>query len=357
MRVAQVVGHLEPGGALNVARDLGQAFRTNGAEATLIALRDHPAGVPAAGECVLSPPHRSALLGTIQTFLSMLRQLRAVRPDAVVAHTPKAAAIANLAAILTRVPRRVVVEHAPAYRLGRLTRALDVVCTRLGVHTDVVFVGSAVRSTFLAKTGRAYSGSIVIRNGVRPTADRSTAADITEAADGTFRVLAVARVVEDKNLSLLVPAFAALRGRATLQVAGDGPLRNVLQARAEAVGSPVEFVGNQEPGAVQRLYAAADALVFPSRTEALPLVLLEAAQHGLPVVAADHPANREVLGDAAVYVASDDPADWSRAIERLAGDPGLRRRVGEMLRARSVEFDHSVMVQRYWQLLSGAQPA
>ena len=79
-----------------------------------------------------------------------------------------------------------------------------------------------------------------------------------------------------------------------LLIVGDGPDRARLERN---LGGPsVTFTGNLHGQALANAYAAADVFVFPSMTETLGLVLLEALASGLPVVAADTAASREALG-------------------------------------------------------------
>lgn len=89
----------------------------------------------------------------------------------------------------------------------------------------------------------------------------------------------------EKNVGDAVDAVAELEG-AVLLVAGDGPARREVQRRAEAVATDrVRFLGSIENP--RSVYAAADCVVLPSRTEGLPATLIEAGLCGLPAVASD----------------------------------------------------------------------
>jgi CDP-glycerol glycerophosphotransferase len=107
---------------------------------------------------------------------------------------------------------------------------------------------------------------------------------------------------EPKAQDVLLEAFAKVfRGDtdAALVLVGDGPLREEAKRLAETLGvtNLVHFL-NQEPEPWPAL-TAADLFCFPSRYEGLPLVLLEAASCGLPIVASDIPEIRGLYpGDA-----------------------------------------------------------
>ena len=95
-------------------------------------------------------------------------------------------------------------------------------------------------------------------------------------------------MVKEKGLDVLLQAWAeaGLEG-ARLVLVGDGPERDALEALAEKleIRDGVQFAGMQDE--LARYYAAADVFVMPSRTEGLPMALLEAGMAGRPVVVSD----------------------------------------------------------------------
>ena len=102
-----------------------------------------------------------------------------------------------------------------------------------------------------------------------------------------FVFAAVGRLALEKNLPMLVEAFApiAAAGGTALLLIGEGPERAALQACIAQLepGSHVRLLGERSDMA--RIYAAVDCLVLPSLSEGMPLVVLEAMAHGLPVLA------------------------------------------------------------------------
>ncbi len=159
-----------------------------------------------------------------------------------------------------------------------------------------------------------------IANGVAPrAAGRAREALRREwALDAGPVLLMAGRFALQKGHDLILdalPAVLAAHPRATLLIAGDGPLlwdvaRDV--ARRGLAGA-VRLLGHRAD--LPELMAAADLLVLPSRFEGLPLVALEAMAAGLPIVASDVPGNAEMLehghsgwlspaGDAAAFAAT-----------------------------------------------------
>ncbi len=104
------------------------------------------------------------------------------------------------------------------------------------------------------------------------------------------RLVAVARLHEQKGIPLLVEAAARLHRAGEpleLDIIGDGPLRSVLAAQIAARGlaSSVRLLGWQSSDAIRAAILSARALVLPSFAEGLPVVLMEALALGRPVIA------------------------------------------------------------------------
>jgi glycosyltransferase involved in cell wall biosynthesis/putative flippase GtrA len=125
-------------------------------------------------------------------------------------------------------------------------------------------------------------------------AEPLTSDPLTPPATGAprppYRALYVGRLADEKRIGDLAalardPAFE-------LTVVGDGPARHDLEAR---LGPTAIFTGTRRGSDLAAVYRSADLFVFPSVTETLGLVILEALASGLPVVAADSPASKELL--------------------------------------------------------------
>jgi len=99
-----------------------------------------------------------------------------------------------------------------------------------------------------------------------------------------LRFLFVGQLIERKGITELLDAFSQLP-EGELHIAGDGPLQPLVN-RAVQTGR-VTYHGQIDRPALQRLYADADVLVLPSRYEVWGLVINEALEHGLPVIATE----------------------------------------------------------------------
>ena len=109
-------------------------------------------------------------------------------------------------------------------------------------------------------------------------------------------LIAIGRLVDYKRIDRVLRAVASFEPMVRLVVVGDGPARDGLGALAAElrIKGQVEFAGAVSDAEVARRLAAAGALVTMSTKESFGLVALDALAAGLPVVASDIPAHREV---------------------------------------------------------------
>jgi glycosyltransferase involved in cell wall biosynthesis len=127
----------------------------------------------------------------------------------------------------------------------------------------------------------------------------------------------------------LTAVRAAGAAPVVLLVAGDGPLLPAVRA---AAGPGVRVLGfRPDP---ERLLAAADIFVLPSRREGISFAVLEAMGHGLAMVVSDGPGNPEAVGDAGVVLPAGDVAAFATALTDLAADPVRRAALGAAARER-----------------------
>jgi colanic acid/amylovoran biosynthesis glycosyltransferase len=158
-------------------------------------------------------------------------------------------------------------------------------------------------------------------------------------------VMAVGRFVVKKGFSTLLEALAQLReqGRPVRAVlVGDGPLHEQLerQIRRSNLSDVVTLTGWLEPGALTQLYSEAAVFVSPSQRgpdgdmEGLPLVLVEAASHGVPLIGTRHAGIPEIVRDGVtgLLVSERDPSGLAQAIRRMMETVELRERCGAAAR-------------------------
>lgn len=107
-----------------------------------------------------------------------------------------------------------------------------------------------------------------------------------------------------KGFDLLIDAFhlfARKDSEWTLDVVGEGPEEQMLRKKIADYGLEQRVTLHPFTNRIQDYYSQAQVYVLSSRWEGMPLVLVEAMAHGLPVVSSSLPTSREVMGDAALY--------------------------------------------------------
>jgi glycosyltransferase involved in cell wall biosynthesis len=147
------------------------------------------------------------------------------------------------------------------------------------------------------------------------------------------RILAVGRLVPDKNFVSLVEAFAAADlgpGEAELELCGTGPLDVELSALAEQLGVPLRLHGYVPPERLPDLYRSADVLALVSTYEPFGVTVREAAAAGLPLICskrAGAAGDVAVDGEIALLVDPTDRRAIASALGRLVRDRELRARL------------------------------
>ena len=153
------------------------------------------------------------------------------------------------------------------------------------------------------------------------------------------RIVSLGRLGERKGSKVLVAAVALLTGRgvdASLVLAGDGDREGVeAEARRLGVADRVEIRSWIGPAEVAELLDSASVFALPSREEGLPVALLEAMAHALPVVITPVGGIPDLVRDPdhGRFVAPDDPEGLADALAGLLADPASARAAGAAARA------------------------
>ncbi len=271
-----------------------------------------------------------------------------------------------IASLGTKVRLRVM----PVHTMGRwgglpsVPRSTRAFLPRLD---RVIAIADAQREYLIREEGIPPEKITVIKNGI-PVEQPDAATRIERRAalrrelkiDPRCPVVAILAVLRpEKNHELLLEAIARIRTRLpdlVLLIIGDGPRRSYLEAESRRLDltGVVRFFGAR-PGAAG-LWPAADLAVLCShpRVETLPLSLMEAMDAGIPAVATDVGALRELVvpGETGELVAPADPEALAASILRVLTDPARARMYGENSQARIADrFRVETMVHETERLL------
>jgi glycosyltransferase involved in cell wall biosynthesis len=277
-----------------------------------------------------------------------VRLLRKERYDVVHSHVLLVSGFILLLSYLAGVPGRIAHfrstgNGAPIGRVRRLRdRMLRFMIDKSA--TDILAVSNgamkAVWTNFKPEDGRCQ----VVYSGVdiRPYEDRSKRESAREAlgiAGECTVFIHVGRFNEAKNHERLIDIFSKVRESlptSVLLMVGGGPVDRESALRAKVhelrMSDCVQFLGLRDD--VPTLLMAADAMIFPSRWEGLPGVVLEACAAGLPVVATDLPGICEIAGHLSGVVTlrlDQDDSVWAKHAVSLASGGRNESSTGSML--------------------------
>jgi glycosyltransferase involved in cell wall biosynthesis len=172
---------------------------------------------------------------------------------------------------------------------------------------------------------------------------------------GRIVVGSVGSLTTTKRHDLLIDLCAAVSNgcQITLLIAGEGPARGALERKAKSLGLDLVLPGFQKDP--RQVYRSVDLFALTSRTEQMPLSLLEAMSCGLPVLSTDVGDVREMVSaDNRPFVTSDRDGLIS-GLATLLGDEKLRQSLGAANRSRAVQhYGIARMLERYRGLYEGA---
>ena len=209
------------------------------------------------------------------------------------------------------------------------------------------------RFVVLTEEDRGYWGNlpnmVVIPNGV----PRKQPSPLT-----AHTVIAVGRFSFQKALNRLIEAWGRIedRGDWKLKLVGDGECREELFTLINDLGicDSVELTGIQKD--MEAVYRHASVLALSSRYEGLPMVILEAQAHGIPVVSFDCQCGpKDTISDGVDgrLVPEGDIDALARALDETIHDPDGIRRMGAAAYEKSLRWDPEAIMQQWDRLFKG----
>lgn len=173
--------------------------------------------------------------------------------------------------------------------------------------------------------------------------------------DGAY-LIALTTPAPPKNLAVLLRSYQESNDLPPLILVGVDDRQADLLCPASIRHRVLAMGQIDEPERIASLVAHASALLAPSRYESFGLPCLESMACGVPVIASDIPAHREVCRDAAVYADPADPDAWGLQIRTLLADPASRERLSVRGINRSKSFRWSSSVQTLRRVLYASTP-
>jgi glycosyltransferase involved in cell wall biosynthesis len=157
-----------------------------------------------------------------------------------------------------------------------------------------------------------------------------------DRSDGGVQIIFAKRYTQTYGPDIALRAFAAAYKKnphICLLMLGGGPMRKKLESLAVSlsVASAVEIRDWIEPEETRRFIAESDIMLMPSRQESFGVAALEASAAGIPIIASDVGGVPEIVRHErnGLLVPCENVDAFADAIVRLAGDPALRKTMGE----------------------------
>jgi sugar transferase (PEP-CTERM/EpsH1 system associated) len=357
IKIAHVVLSLDLGGMERVVLELVREGLRRGQQPSVICLTRKGALAPQAealGAEVLCLDKPEGL--RFETFRRVRAALRRLGPDVVHTHQIGALFYAGPASLHGSTPAIVHTEHGKHYShrlrtrwLGRLAgRYADKFCC---VSQDIAEEVRQARIVSWDKIEVVPNGIDTTRFG-RQFDSTALRRELGMASDAPV-VGTIGRLNEVKCQDLLVRAFASLasnRREAHLVVVGDGPMRGELEQLAASLTAAgrIHFVGCQDDP--ERWLQLMDVFALTSRSEGMPLAILEAWAASRPVVASRVGGVGQMVehGETGFLFDSGDESALTDALLTLLDQPWYARRLAESGRRRvRCEFDVRNMADAY----------
>lgn len=357
MKIAHVVDSMEVGGAETLVSQMCRLQRAQGHDPCIYAL----AALGRLGEQMQREGFKvnanvgRHMMDSARTFYRIFRD---VRPDAVHLHNPTPTIYAAFSARMAGVPSIVSTRHslvAPPRRHAEEMKyaVASLFCDWIaGVCEATATNLRSLHGIRPKKIVRVYNGVAALR--------RVPMAECPARSGFTF--LYVGRLETVKNHGLLLRAFQiAVSSKPDLRLwmVGDGGERKPLERLAADLGiaGHVCFFGEQAD--VSPFFCGADAFVMSSRSEGLPLSLLQGFSLGMPAVVTNVGGMAEVvrMAGAGLTVPAAGPAEMAAAMLRVSSEDALRSRFSENAKsAFRSHFSIEAVVSAYAELYANARP-
>jgi len=365
------------GGSERVGVDLALEFKQRGYQVVCFAFHDSEGPMRVELEragirCLdLNYQKFHGILRRVLYFWTFWRVFRKERIRALHVHHHGAMILCGIPARLAGINRVVMTEHGLQALLERAdARRLTVRYCRYA--SDITVVEQSQFEFFNKVLGFPAKKLHCIPNGVRipirtPALVQQKRREFGLGPD-VFAFFYVGRLNPVKDLGTLLDAFAALAAqgsfRTRLYLVGDGSERAMLEARRDALslGDAVTFLGARSD--VSSVLMAADAFVMSSKSEGLPMALLEAMAAGVPCIATAVGGIPDLFGDdRGLSVPAQDGLALADAMAAIIRSPELRQRLVSKATANLVRnYALDAIVNRYLELLglpttaAGTQP-
>lgn len=351
MKIVQLITQMEAGGAQRVALLLSEALRNQGHEVEVWFLylkRPTHTDIPGVKVLLEQKPSK---FDYIRIAYRLWQWLRFHQPDVLITHTHYANVLGQFVASLCGISRRIAVQHNPLFTYPKIAAWADWIMGTMAFYSSNVAVSQTVVDS-ACKYPTSYKTKLTkIYNGISSLEIKNSSKEVRAywgLPEKAPLLLNVGRLARQKNQVILCEALLHLPD-AHLLLVGEGELKTALQQKVVELqlDKRVHFLGELKSQDVLALLCASDVFVFPSLYEAMPMAVIEAMSAGLPIVASDIPAMREVLGNVGILVPSDNAEEIAITVQQILNSSELASCMHERSLERAHVFSLQKMVDSY----------
>lgn len=367
MRIVHVVYSLGMGGQERIISDLAFSQRKQGHEVAIFSLtrKDGPFHEMLEGYGIRIFEFHKRDGFSPSLLFKICSQLRNLSADVVHTHNHMPNLYGAIAGFLSRTPTVINTRHG--YGGVKTNRRQEAIFRFSSLFTyRVVAVSKALVDHYIGIRAVSAEKVVCIPNGIdvkkyssASPSDRSDFRKELGISSNTPLCGIVSRLSSEKNLFLFIDAVRRVTNKmptAMFVIAGDGPERNALSAHisGNSLDDNVLLLGQRND--IPRLLSALDLFVLCSKTEGMPLTLIEAMAAGRPVIATDVGGVREVVEDGrtGIVIPSGDEVVLSEKMLELLLDRRKSKSLGSAAKERAFSHFHlSSMVDSYFKLYRG----
>lgn len=266
------------------------------------------------------------------SFFRILKTLRQERPDVFHINSSKMGGLGALAGRLAGIKKIIFTSHGWAFNEPRPMWQKIIII--FFVWLTICFSHQTICVS--EKTKKDVGGWPFIKNKLIVVHNGVSEFTLATRSDKSFTVGTIAELHKIKGLDVLLTAWGRFRKhhQAKLVIIGEGEERQNLQNMAQKldISDSITFKGFVNNA--RSLLSNFDIFVIPSRSEAMPYVLLEAGLAGLPIIATSVGGIPEVIesGTSGILVPPEDAEILFSSLVLLAENENLRKRLGIELR-------------------------
>lgn len=348
MNVLQIVTQMEAAGAQTAAIKLHQRWLSDNKNVRTLFLYEKTNAFKNI-DCVdiLNKNKPNNLFSAFFFFISLYKYIRAHRPTTIICHTSYSNIIGSIVAYIAGVRNINVVHHGLFNINKKISNFIDLMLGILPIYRRIICVSNSVAHSYKKHPSRYRKKISVIHNGLeKPDFLLNTVYCYVRNED-YINLVSVGRLHPQKNQQLLLEIVKA-NSKLRLFLVGEGDLRRDFEHYIEFndISDRVQLFGELSSSDVFSIINYADIFVFPSKSEAFGLSLLEAMLLGKPVITSDLPCFIELLGEDAFFLKSEELSDWLKyfnkefSLNKISNDEQLSL-------ARASKFSFENMFEKY----------